>query len=180
MARLSQSQLAGFRVGTNAPEAPPRHESHLKASPRNTPKAPKPTTPPVPSGASRPDPAAALSPLGPLPSAPTRTEVRHKIGLTLPLELAEQVRALTRQGYALADLVMVAYQNQRDRLLEEHQTVRPRRLVRHPQGRSPLTIALSHAERTALDTLAGRLGSTRSQTVTVLLDRHLRAGPLPQ
>jgi len=111
--------------------------------------------------------------LGPVPAAPTRTETRHKVGITLPVELAERVRVLTRQGYALAELVMVAYQDHRDALVEEHQGVVARRLVCHPRGRSPLTVALSQAERAALDALGGHLGWTRSHTVAVLLDRQL-------
>ena len=38
-----------------------------------------------------PDPTAARDSLGPVPPAPTRTEALHKIGVTLPLELAEQI-----------------------------------------------------------------------------------------
>ena len=112
-----------------------------------------------------------------MPAAPTRTETRHKVGLTLPLELAEQVRTLTKQGYALADIVMVAYQDHRDQLLGDQEVAVPRRLARRPQGRSPLTVALSNAERVALDTLAERLAWTRSHTVAALLDRQLRAAP---
>jgi len=98
------------------------------------------------------------------------------VGLTLPLDLAQRVRDLTQQGYALADLVMVAYQHHRDRLLDEHQVASPRQLVRRDKGRSPLTVALSSAERAALDTLAQRLGWTRSHTVAELLRHQLTAG----
>jgi len=177
MARLSQSQLSGFRIGTDPPEAPPRTEPHPKPPRRDMPKAPTPSSPSASGRASEPDPAGARGVLGPVPAAPTRTEARLKVGITLPLELAEQVRALTKQGYALADLIMVAYQDQRDRLLDEHHAAVSRRLVRHLQGRSPLTVALSHAERAALDALAEHLGWTRSHTVTALLDRQLGADP---
>lgn len=129
--------------------------------------------------ASEPDEAGARNSLGPVPAAPTRAETRNKVGITLPLELAEQVRALTKQGFALADLVMVAYQDQRDQLLAEHHAAAPRRLVHRARGRSPLTVVLSHAERAALDTLVERLGWSPSHTVAALLDRQLRAD-LPQ
>jgi hypothetical protein len=135
-----------------------------------------PSLPSAPGRAPEPDPVDTRSALGPVPAAPTRTETRNKVGLTLPLELAKQIRARTREGYALADLVMVAYQDHRDRLLDEHQTAGPRRLVRHSQGRSPITISLSHAERAAIDTLAEHLGWARSHTVAALLDRHLQSG----
>lgn len=184
MARLSQSQLSGFRIGTSPstqPELPidaPSRSDEVVSVPapvgrKRTARSRLATT-----GASDTPPAQSL--LGPVPAAPTRAEPRHKVGLTLPLELAERVRALTAQGYALADIVMVAYQDQRDQLLDEHEAVTPRRLVRHPQGRSPLTIALAHAERAALDAFAERLGWTRSQTVAALLERQLRSGPFPQ
>ena len=110
-----------------------------------------------------------------MPAPPARHDARHKVGLTLPLDLAQRVRELTHQGYALADLVMVAYQNHRDQLLDEHQAATPRQLVRRDKGRSPLTVALSSAERDALDTLARHLGATRSHTVARLLDHQLAA-----
>lgn len=177
MARLSQSQLSGFRIGTEPPEAPPRTEPRPKIPGRGAPKEATPSSLPGLGRASEPDAAGARGSLGPVPAAPSRTETRHKVGITLPLELAEKVRAFTKQGYALADLVMVAYQDQRDQLLDEHHAAVPRRLVRHPRGRSPLTVALSHDERAALDTLVEHLGWTRSHTVTALLDRQLRAAP---
>jgi hypothetical protein len=181
MARLSQSQLTGFRVGNDPPTEPePRDDKRRRRDPTTPPMAPaagKRIEPLSPVSESRIDNAPTHSVLGPVPATPTRGEARHKIGLTLPLELAEQVRAITRDGYALADLIMVAYQDQRDRLLDEHQATHPRRLVRHPHGRSPLTVALSHAERAALNGLAEHLGWTRSHTVTVLLDHQLRDDP---
>lgn len=174
MARLSQSQLSGFRIGNDSPEASPRTEPSAKMARRDAPKEATPSSLPGLGHASEVD---ARSSLGPVPAEPTRTEMRHKVGITLPLELAEKVRALTKQGYALADIVMVAYQDQRDQLLDEQHAAVPRRLVRHPRGRSPLTVALSHDERAALDTLVERLGWTRSHTVAALLDRQLRAKP---
>jgi len=92
--------------------------------------------------------------------------------LTLPLELAQRVRDLTHQGYGLADLIMVSYQHHRDQLLEE-QAAPTRQLVPRQRGRSPLTVALSCAERVALDSLAERLGWTRSRTVAALLEHQL-------
>jgi len=178
MARLSQSQLSGFRIGTDPPEAPPRTEPHPKTPRRDAPRAPTPSSSlSAPNRASESDPVASHSHLGPVPAAPNRTEARYKVGLTLPLELAERVRALCQQGYALADIVMVAYQDQRDQLLGEQEVTTPRRLVRHQRGRSPLTVALSNAERAALDALAHHLGWTRSHTVTALLDRQFRSDP---
>jgi len=181
MARLSQSQLSGFRIGTSPstqPELPidaPRRSD--KAASIAAPEPRKRPARSLPATAAGSDTPRAPNFLGPVPAAPTRAEPRHKVGLTLPLELAEQLRALTKQGYALADLIMVAYQDQRDQLLDEHHAAIPRRLVRHPQGRSPITVALSDAERVALDTLAQHLGWTRSHTVTALLDRQLRVDP---
>ena len=180
MARLSQSELSGFRIGTSSePEAPDDAPRCRDATAEHTvPGARKRTDRPLPATAAEAAPARAS--LGPVPAAPTRAELRYKIGLTLPLELAEQVRLLTAQGYAIADLVVVAYQHQRDRLLDEHEARGPRRLLRHPQGRSPVTIALAHAERAAIDQLAQRLGCSRSQTAAALLERHLKSGPLPR
>jgi hypothetical protein len=181
MARLSQSQLSGFRIGTSPsaqPELPidaPRRSD--EAAPIIAPTAPKladQSPPAITAGSETP---SAQGRLGPVPAAPTRAEPRHKVGLTLPLELAERVRALTGQGYALADIVMVAYQDQRDQLLNEQEVTTPRCLVRHQRGRSPLTIAFSSAERAALDALAEHLGWTRSHTVTALLNRQFRSGP---
>ena len=181
MARLTQSELTGFRIGTNPPTDPePRTDTPRRrdpAAPPAGPVAPKRIEPSAPESESRIGNGRARSLLGPVPATPTRGEARHKIGLTLPLELAEQVRAFIREGYALADLVMVAYQDQRDRLLNEHRATVARRLERHPHGRSPLTVALSQAERAALDVLAEHLGWTRSHTVTVLLDYQLRDEP---
>jgi hypothetical protein len=173
MARLSQSQLAGFRIGTEPDPALPS-EPKRRSTSRPADTSHRPPVRPEPSPSSSPR-ATNPSPLGPVPPAPTRHESRHKIGLTLPLDLAHRVRATTQQGYALADLVMVAYQHHRDQLLDEHQAARPRQLVRRDQGRSPLTVALSSAERAALDTLAQRLGWTRSHTVAMLLQHQLSA-----
>jgi hypothetical protein len=183
MARLSQSQLSGFRIGTSPstqPELPidvPSRSEEAVSVPALAARQRTDRSRPATTGGSDTRPAPSL--LGPVPAAPTRAEPRHKVGLTLPIELAERVRALTGQGYALADIVMVAYQDQRDQLLDEHHVTRPRRLVRHVQGRSPLTIVLSNAERVALDALAEHFGWTRSYTVTALLDRQLRSD-LPQ
>jgi hypothetical protein len=181
MARLSQSQLTGFRIGNNPPTDPePRTDALRRRDPAAPPAgqvAPKRIDPSPTVSESRIDGARAHGLLGPVPATPTRGEARHKIGLTLPLELAEQVRALTREGFALADLIMVAYQDQRDRLLDDHHVTNPRRLARQPHGRSPLTVALSHAERAALNALTEHLGWTRSHTVAVLLDRQLRDDP---
>ncbi len=181
MARLSQSQLSGFRIGISPatqPElpidAPGRSD---EAAPVVVPTVRKRTDRSQPATTAGSDTPRAQNLLGPVPAAPTRAEPRHKVGLTLPLELAEQVRALTGQGYALADMVMVAYQDQRDQLVDEQHAAVPRRLVRHQRGRSPITIALSSAERATLDALAEHLGWTRSHTVTALLARQLRAGP---
>jgi hypothetical protein len=179
MARLSQSQLSRFRIGTSPstqPELPidaPSRSDEVVSVPAPGARKRADRSGPATTGGSDTPPAQSL--LGPVPAAPARAEPRHKVGLTLPLELAERVRALTGQGYALADIVMVAYQEQRDQLLDEQHVAHPRRLVRHAQGRSPLTIALSNAERAALDTLAEHLGWTRSHTVTALLDRQLDA-----
>ena len=174
MARLSESQLAGFRIGTDPaqPDATNSLERRRTARPPGTPH--RRSDPPEPSAPS-PTEATTPSPLGPVPAAPTRHDARDKVGLTLPLDLAQRVRELTQQGYALADLVMVAYQNHRDQLLDEHHEPRPRQLVRRDQGRSPLTVALSLAERAALDTLARHLGATRSHTVARLLDHQLKS-----
>ena len=169
MARLSESQLAGFRVGTNTPaDDHTRRQRHSKSPPRE----PGTQKPPgdQPSLALHTDTPNLASPLGPVPPAPARGEARHKVGLTLPVELAQEVRTLTQQGYAPADLVMVAYQQHRDELVSEAQT-RTRQLRRRTIGRSAFTITLSPAERDALDTLARDLGTTRSQTVAALLER---------
>ena len=173
MARLTESQLAGFRVGTNTPaddHAPPQRRS--KSPPREPgTQEPRADQPAFVLHTDRPNIASRL---GPVPPAPARGEFRHKVGLTLPVELAEEVRALTQQGYAPADLVMVAYQHHRDELLGEHQT-RTRQLQRRTIGRSAFTVTLSPAERDALDALARHLDTTRSQTVAALLARHLIA-----
>lgn len=110
-----------------------------------------------------------------MPPAPTRGDPHHKVGLTLPVEIAERVRSLTRDGYALSDLVMVAYQDHRDRLVDENHVATPRRLVQRPQGRTPVTLVLSSAERAAIDALVEHLGSTRSHTVAALLTYQLEA-----
>lgn len=165
MARLTQSQLAGFRIGTDTDRA---------ARPKRATKDPQPPTE-QPALAFENETPSTQGPAGLLPAAPTRGEARVKIGLTLPLELAEQVRALTRQGYALADLVMVAYQDHRDELVAEHDKRTTRQLQRRTIGRSAFTITLSTAERDALDTLARRLDTSRSQTVAALVQSHLIA-----
>jgi hypothetical protein len=173
MARLTESQLAGFRTGTGTPAAA------KSPRPRRGPKAPPDD---VPAQHVRTDqPALALtagtpttpSSLGPVPPAPTRSEPRQKVGLTLPLKLAEQARATTRQGYALADLVMVAYQHHRDALVEDRQRRSTRQLERRAIGRSSFTVVLSVAERDALDALAQYLGTTRSHAIALLLERQL-------
>jgi hypothetical protein len=172
MARLSQSQLAGFRIGTDTQAAaePTRPEPRRKPprDPHPSPVELPPAAQPAPS-----TPANTTNPLGPIPNAPGRGEPRHKVGLTLPLDLAQRVRDLTNQGYGLADIVMVAYQNHRDRLLDGHRVTNPRQLVRRASGRSPLTVALSSDERAALDALAQHLGGTRSHTVAKLLAHQL-------
>ena len=173
MARLTESQLAGFRVASKTPaDDTARPQRHSKSPPREPgtqqPRADQPTL------ALHTDRPNIASPLGPVPPAPARGEARHKIGLTLPVELAEEVRALTQQGYAPADLVMVAYQHHRDELLGERKT-RTRQLQRRTIGRSAFTVTLSPAERDALDALALHLDTTRSQTVAALLERHLVA-----
>lgn len=177
MARLTQTQLAGFRIGADDPadndadaDGPrPRRASQAepvtRPSSRRAPPASVATTPET----------DHPSPLGPVPPALKPGEARHKIGLTLPLDLADRVRTLTREGYALADLVMVAYQNHRDQLVEEHAVATPRRLIARPPGRTPITIALSNAEHIALDILAERLGWTRSHTVAALLDLQIES-----
>jgi hypothetical protein len=76
------------------------------------------------------------------------------------LELAERIRALTRQGYALADLVMLAYQHHRDELVSRREARTTRHLHRRRIGRSPFTVTLSTAERDALDALARHLDTT--------------------
>ena len=173
MARLSQSQLAGFRLGTE-PVSGDANQPERRSTARPTDGTRRRPDPPAPSAPPSTE-TTTPSPLGPVPAAPTRHDARHKVGLTLPLHLAERVRQLTQQGYALADLVMVAYQNHRDQLLDEHHEPRPRQLVRRGQGRSPLTVALSNAERGALDTLADHLGATRSYTVARLIEHQLNA-----
>ena len=173
MARLSQSQLAGFRIGTDTPPAdepsqPPRRRAVRPDTPRRPDRSEPDARQPSPT------PPDSQSPLGPVPPAPTRDDTSLKVGLTLPLDLAQRVRDLTQQGYALGDLVMVAYQHHRDQLLDEQQGPSHRQLVRCDRGRSALTVALSSAERTALDTLASRLGWTRSRTVAALLEHQLK------
>jgi hypothetical protein len=174
MARLTESQLAGFRVGTNtSPAQDARARRRAKEQPREPPtQEPRADQPALALQADRPN---ISSPLGPVPPAPARDEPRRKVGLTLPVGLAEEVRALTRQGYAPADLVMVAYQDHRDELLAERRTRATRRLQPRRIGRSSFTVTLSAAERDALDALARHLDTTRSQTVKALLERHLLA-----
>jgi hypothetical protein len=173
MARLSESQLAGFRTGTNTSADDDARRRRRSNNPPREPRAQQPRAD-QPALALHSDKPNIASPLGPVPPARTRSEARHKVGLTLPVELAEEVRALTQQGYAPADLVMVAYQRHRDELLGEVQT-RTRKLQRRTIGRSAFTVTLSPAERDALDTLARHLDTTRSQTVAALLERHLNA-----
>ena len=178
MARLSQSQLAGFRVGTEpAPDEANRPERRRPARPPDTPDRRPETaesTPAEPTSLRMS--ASSPSPLGPIPPAPTHDAPRHRVGLTLPLDLAQRVRDTTQQGYGLADLIMVAYQHHRDQLLEQHQATRPRQLLRRDRGRSAFTIAVSSPERAALDALATRLGSTRSHAIAALLESYVAAG----
>jgi chromosome partitioning protein len=174
MARLTESQLAGFRTGTQTPAgAPARTPRRPKEPPRDQrdeePRAAQPVLP-LP-----PEPRNPNSELGPVPSAPGRTEPHRKVGLTLPLDLGQRLRAFTQRGYALTDLVMVAYQHHRDELVAERRERGPRRLERRTAGRSSFTITLSAAERDALDALAHHLDTTRSHTVASLLERHLTA-----
>ena len=96
----------------------------------------------------------------------------EKVGLTLPVEVATEVRAIIHQGYAPADLVMVAYEHHRADLLSEYQQRTTRQLKRRRIGRSPLTVILSAAERHALDALARILDANRSNTVTALLEHY--------
>jgi hypothetical protein len=175
MARLTESELAGFRTGTNPPsdDDAPRPRRRSKNPPRE-PTAQQPRAD-QPALALHTDRQNIASPLGPVPPAPARGEARHKVGLTLPLKLAEEVRALTQQGFAPADLVMVAYEHHRDELVEARQARTVRQLQRRTVGRSAFTVTLSPAERDALDALARHLDTTRSQTVAALLQRHLIA-----
>jgi hypothetical protein len=172
MARLTESQLAGFRTGTSA------KPDHAAASSPDRREPPREALTPRPAADQQSlaldgDATSTDSSMGPVPPAPARRDARQKIGLTLPIDLAEAVRSLTRQGYALSDLVMVAYQHHRDELVSERQATTARKLQRRAAGRSPFTITLSRAERHALDALAHHLDTTRSQTVTGLLERHL-------
>jgi hypothetical protein len=167
MARLSESQLAGFRTGGTDQAGHVRSRQPKTPAERAIPNTEQPTL------TLQTGETTGPNSLGPVPAAPTRSEPRHKVGLTLPLELAEQVRELTRQGYALADLVMVAYEHHRDELLSEHQTLTTRRLQRRTRGRSGFTITLSADELDALDHLARHLDTTRSQTIAALLQRQL-------
>jgi hypothetical protein len=174
MARLTESQLAGFRIRTKTPaddHDPPRRRSD------NQPREPKTQQPRAdqPALELHADTSNIASPLGLVPPAPARGEARHKVGLTLPVELAQQVRVHTQQGYAPADLVMVAYQHHRDALVEERQGRALRQLKRRTVGRSSFTVTLSAAERDALDALAQQLDTTRSHAVASLLERHLTA-----
>ncbi len=169
MARLTESQLAGFRTGTRTQGVEAQLPRRRPTEPR---RDPEPRTD-QPALALDGDTPSTISILGPIPPVPTRGDARQKVGLTLPLELAEQVRGFTRQGYALADVVMVAYEHHRDELVNEHEAPASRRLQRRAVGRSSFTITLSAAERDALDTLARHLDRTRSQTVAALLQRHL-------
>lgn len=169
MARLTESQLAGFRTGGDAP---------VESRPRGRPN--EPALEPLTQEPGADQPSLALgstvstpSALGPVPSAPARSDARQKVGLTLPVELAEAVRGVTSQGYALADLVMVAYQQHRGELVSERQEATARKLQRRTVGRSSFTITLSTTEREALDALAHLLDTTRSYTVAALLERHL-------
>jgi hypothetical protein len=174
MARLSESQLAGFRVGTNTPatEQPRPGRGSKEPEPEASTQEPRADQPAL---ALHADSQKFPSALGPVPPAPARAEARHKVGLALPIELAEEVRALIQQGYRPADLVMVAYQQHRDDVVRDRATRTSRELRRRTVGRSSFTVALSAAERDALDVLARRLDTTRSQTVTALLQRHLTA-----
>jgi hypothetical protein len=169
MARLTESQLAGFRTGTSSQDA---ETPRPRRRPTDPPRDPEPRTdqPALALDGATP---STISILGPVPPPPTRGEARHKVGLTLPLELAEQVRTLTQQGYAFADLVMFAYEHHRDELVREHEVVAARQLQRRTIGRSSFTITLSAAERDALDALGRNLDTTRSHTVAALLGRHL-------
>ncbi len=172
MARLTQSQLAGFRTGKQTPAGAPARAPRRPKKPLRDQRDEEPCAePPVlPLRRERRNPESEL---GPVPPAPGRSEPRHKIGLTLPLDLGERLRALTQQGYALADLVMVAYQHRRGELIAERQERAPRHLERRTVGRSSFTITLSAAERDALDALAHSLDTTRSHTVANLLERQL-------
>lgn len=167
MARLTESQLAGFRTGTTT--KPDRSTRPARGRGR----------PPEEPGS---DQASLVlndgvtstgTALGPVPPAPARSDTRHKVGLTLPIELAEAVRGVTGQGYALADVVMVAYQHHRDELVRERRAATARRLQRRAIGRCSLTVTLSAAERDALDALARQIDNNRSHTVAALLQRHL-------
>jgi hypothetical protein len=172
MTRLTQSQLAGFRTGTQTSDDAPVRAPHRPTEPAHDRRdeAPHADQPGLPLPRERRAPDIEV---GSVPSAPGRNEPRHKIGLTLPIDLGERIRALTQQGYALADLVMVAYQHHRDDLIAERQERAPRQLERRRIGRSPFTISVSAAERDALDALARHLDTTRSHTVSNLLERHL-------
>jgi hypothetical protein len=169
MARLTESQLAGFRTGTSSRDA---EAPRPRRRPTDLPQDSEPRTdqPALALDGATP---STISILGPVPLPPTRGEARHKVGLTLPLALAEQVRTLTQQGYAFADLVMFAYEHHRDELVREHEAATARQLERRTVGRSSFTITLSTSERDVLDALARHLDTTRSHTVAALLERHL-------
>jgi hypothetical protein len=172
MARLTESQLSGFRTGTTTTE----RSEPLPHRPDESPRESLTQAPATDQPRLALDTPSTISILGPIPPPPTRGDARQKVGLTLPLELAEQVRGLTRQGYALADLVMVAYQRYRDELVSQHEAGASRRLQRRAVGRSSFTVTLSVAEREALDALARQIDRTRSHTVAALVERQLSSG----
>jgi hypothetical protein len=173
VARLSESQLAGFRTGTTTKPEYSTRRAREGEKPLHQPATAQPSL-----ALADASTTTTSSPLGPVPSAPARRDPRYKIGLTLPTELAAEVRRFIDQGYALADLVMVAYHNHRDDLVRED-TTRTRRLERRKIGRGSFTITVSARERDALDDLARRLDTTRSHTVAVLIQRQLHTVDTP-
>jgi hypothetical protein len=174
MARLTESQLAGFRTGTTTnPDRPTRRAPEREKAPQG-PGTEQPSLA-LAAGAH----ATTSASLGPVPPAPARSDPRHKIGLTLPADLAADVRSFLQRGYALADLVMVAYRNHRDDLVNEHTTRTTRQLEPRKIGRASFTITVSTEERDALDALARHLDTTRSQTVAAIIQRHLTRTDVP-
>jgi hypothetical protein len=169
MARLSESQLAGFRTSTTNDRDRPRRQEREPGKPHREAR----TDQPALALDDGPRTNEARTTLGPVPAAPGRGDHRQKIGITLPAELAAQVRSFIQEGYALADLVMVAYRHHRDDLVREHATYTTRQLERRKVGRGSFTVTLSAHERDALDALAGHLDATRSHTVAALIDRYL-------
>jgi hypothetical protein len=169
MPRLTESQLAGFRVGTSTDSDRPRPQAREPAKPRREARTDQPALE-LDDDTRTTD---AGTTLGRVPAAPARSDPRHKIGITLPAELAANVRSIIKQGYALADLVMVAYREHRDDLVREHATRTTRQLVRRKVGRGSFTVTLSVQERDALDALARRLDATRSHTVAAVIERYL-------